>query len=127
MESIQIEKGLQTPKVIFDPEDLQLTIRGESLPENAKKFYSPIIEAIEGFIAQKPTTSVPMNVEVKLKSINSASHCHLAEIFKLISQLHKKGLRVIIDWYIDEEDDIMRETGQEFSEISGLPFNFIEE
>jgi hypothetical protein len=127
MDTLLIERTDNTPKILFDTEEFLFTIRGASRPENAKKFYEPVISWLERFIAQLPSTSTPLSVEVKLRHFNSASIIYLNEIFKLIGKIHNNGTRILIDWYTDEDDDVSREAGQELSELSGLPFNFIEE
>jgi hypothetical protein len=127
MDSLLIERTDQTPKILFDPEELIFTIRGNSRPENADKFYAPVISWLEKFAAQHPITSAPLNIEVKLTYFNSITIRYLTDIFKVISELHDDGMRIIIDWYIDVEDELIREAGQELSDVSGLPFNFIEE
>ena len=127
METLYIERTDYTPKIVLDPEELQFTIRGASRPENAKKFYEPVVKWLESFIAQTPSTSAPLSVDVKLKYFNSASMVYLTDVFKLIARIHGNGTRILIDWYMDEDDDLLREAGQELSELSGLPFNFVEE
>lgn len=127
MEILLIERTDNTPKIVFDPEEFLFTIKGASRPENARKFYEPVISWLERYIAQLPSTSAPLSVEVKLSYFNSASMNYLSDIFKLIGKIHNNGKRIIIDWYTDEDDELLREAGQELSELSGLPFNFIEE
>lgn len=127
MEILQIERTDTTPKVFFDPNELMLRIRGASRPENAKKFYAPLIEWLEQFQAQKPSTAFPLNVEVKLTFLNSLSLVYITEMFQQISRIHKDGMRILIDWYLNEDDYMMREVGQEISDMTNLPFNFIEE
>jgi hypothetical protein len=127
MDNLFIERTNNTPKVFFDAENLLFSIRGASRPENARKFYEPVLSWLEGYFAQFPSTSTPLSVEVKLKYYNSASMIYLNEVFKLIHKIHLNGTRILIDWYTDEDDDMMREAGQELSELTGLTFNFIEE
>lgn len=127
MDTLFIDRTDNTPKIHFDPEELMFSIRGASRPENPKKFYEPVITWLGQFIAQLPSTSTPLSVEVKLKYFNSASMIYLNEIFKLIGKIHNNGNRILIDWYTDDDDDLLREAGQELSDLSGLPFNFIEE
>ncbi len=127
MDNLLIERTDHSPKVFFDPNELFFTIKGNSRPENADKFYSPVINWLEKFSAQRPATSAPLNIEIKLTYFNSSTIRYLTDIFRIVGNLHDDGMRVIIDWYVDSEDELIREAGQELSDISGLPFNFIEE
>lgn len=127
MELLQLERTELTPKVILDPDDLQITIQGASVPKNAEEFYKPLLQWLESFSAQLPSTSAPLSVDVKLLHYNSASWVYISQIFEIIGKMHETGMRVLIDWYTNEEDDYIREIGQELSEVSDIPFNFIEE
>lgn len=127
MEILHLEPTDTTPGVIFDSEDLQIIIHGASLPKNAEEFYKPLVNWMESFSRQLPETYAPISVEVKLQHYNSASWMYISEIFKTIGRIHETGMRIIIDWYTNENDDYLREVGQELSEVSDLPFNFVEE
>jgi hypothetical protein len=127
MEILQIDRTQSTPKVVFDPEEFFLQIKGASRPENAKKFYRPLVDMLDQFINNHPVTATPLSVEIKLTYFNSASMIYLTDIFKLIANLNKKGMKVLIDWYIDSDDDVIREAGLELSDMTGLHFNFIED
>lgn len=127
MDNLLIERTDNSPKVLFDANELFFTIKGKSRPENADKFFVPIISWLEKFAAQRPATSAPLNIEIKLTYFNSVTIRYLSDIFRIIEKIHEDGMRVIIDWFIDADDEMIREAGQELSDISGLPFNFIEE
>jgi hypothetical protein len=47
------------------------------------------------------------------------------EIFKNITTIKKAGSEVVINWYYEEDDDGMLESGENFQEITELPFNMI--
>lgn len=127
MEILHLEKTELTPKVILDPYELQVTIRGASIPNNAAEFYKPLLLWLENFSDQLPSTSAPLSVDVKLLHYNSASWVYISQIFEIIGKIHETGMRVLIDWYTNEDDNFLREVGQELSEVSDIPFNFIEE
>lgn len=127
MEILQIDRTETSPKVYFDPEEHFLQIKGASRPENAKRFYSPLLDALNNFAAENIITSTPLSVEIKLSYFNSATMVYLTDVFKIISSMHSKGLKVLVDWFVDEDDDVILEAGQEISDLTGLPFNFIED
>jgi hypothetical protein len=128
MDLLKIERTQFTPEVIFDADEFFISIRGVIRPENAKAFFKPLISWIEDFHAQHlKISSTPLNVEIKLLYYNSASFIQIIDLFKIIKKIHHSGMKVIIEWYYNEDDDLMREAGQELSDISELPFIFIEE
>lgn len=126
MEILQIDRTESSPKVYFDPEEFYIQIKGASRPENARKFYSPLIAALNSFAADNVISSTPLSVEINLSYFNSATMVYLTDVFRIISNMHSKGLKVLVDWFVDEDDDVILEAGQELSELTDLPFNFIE-
>ena len=127
MEILQIDRTEYSPKIYFDPEEQFLQIKGASRPENAKKFYAPLVEALNTFAVENIISSTPFSIEIKLSYFNSASMVYLTDVFKIISNMHSKGLKVLVDWFVDEDDDVIHEAGQELSDLTDLPFNFIED
>ena len=53
MNHLVMEKTVSTPAVDFDPDTCVLRIAGESFPENAAKFYAPILAWI-GELMERP-------------------------------------------------------------------------
>lgn len=125
MEALFIERTETTPQILLDADNLEFTINGNSLPGNSGKFYKPVLDWIDSFEAQFTKTARPLSIEVKLKQYNQDSLGSLLEFFERINKLHKAGLRVIIDWIL-VNDEFSRQVGQELSDESGLPFNFVE-
>ncbi len=42
----------------------------------------------------------------------------------LINNIHNDGLNIRIDWYFDENDEDMKEVGEELSEVVDFPFEY---
>ena len=128
MELLKISGTATSPEIVFDADELLLSLSGVSRPEDVHKFYQPLITSLEEFHAvYAPLSSVPLNIGVKLDYYNSASFLKLIDIFRIIQNIHQAGRKIIIEWHYSEDDDLIRETGEEISEISELPFNFIED
>ena len=128
MDILKVSKTDTTPEVIFDADDLLLTIKGACRPEDAQKFFNPLFSWLEDFNANHPrTNTVPLSVEVHLVYFNSLSFLSIVELFKIIRKIHDGGMKIIVEWYYGEDDDVILETGHELSDICNLPFNFIAE
>ena len=128
MDTLKIERTQSTPEVIFDADEFSLSIRGACRPENAQLFFTPLLSWLEEFNNQyNRTASTLLNVEISLSYFNSASFLYIAELFKNIKKISNAGIKVIVSWYYSEEDELINEAGHEISDISELPFNFIEE
>jgi hypothetical protein len=127
MDILKLERTEHTPEIVLDADELILSIKGVSRPKNAKSFYDPITNWLEDFSIQHPRTSAPLSIEVKLSYLNSGSFKYLVEFFKLIKKIHEGGMKVLIEWYYKDDDEIIRELGLEISDIAELPFTFIED
>jgi hypothetical protein len=120
MENLHIEKGRNTPAVIFKT-DGELRIEGNSICENSLAFYTPPLEWLKEF---EKTNPQKVTCHVNLEYFNSSSSLLLIKLFTLLSQIGKSGAQTNIIWYYPEEDEDMIEAGQNFSRIIKVPFNF---
>jgi len=128
MDILRIDKTEFTPAVIFDADEMSLSIIGASRPENAQEFYEPLKIWLGEFNSSKNViASVPLNIQVKISYFNSPSLIELLEVFKTIRLIHKKGQKVLVDWHYDKDDELIFETAQDISDIIEIPFNFIED
>lgn len=117
-----LEPTQATPEVKLDKESGKFEFNGRSLPENVKEFYNPIMEWIENY-SQEPNdhTKVIFNFEY----FNTASSKIILDLIENLKTLKEKGKELDIDWYYLEEDDDMLEAGEDYSDITEIPFNFI--
>ena len=132
MKSLLIEGTEFTPKVWFQHEYLVFGISGFSRPENVSAFYTPILEYLDEFekdIIDNAAieTGSTLKVQFKLKYFNSASSKFLLDIINTLVEFEDKGLKIIVEWYYDEGDDTILESGEDLSDIADVPFHFIEE
>ncbi len=125
MEKLDIKAGKLTPQVTFDPEKNVFSLSGSSLPENVHDFYRPIIQWLDDYENQLDAIKKPLHIIIKFAYYNSGSMRYIADIFGKIAGIHKKGINTIVDWYYEKEDELLREAGQDLSELVELKFNFI--
>ncbi len=121
MEQLYIPASDETPEIEFNKEGGILKISGKSLPEDVIEFYSPIFSWLEQYVTN-PNEETKMYVKVIY--FNSASQRALNEIFTILSRINVKGKKVEVEWYYHEDDDEMKETGEEFADITNLSFQF---
>ena len=67
-----------------------------------------------------------IRVDLSFMYFNTSSSKCLFDLFKTLKQLKKNGKDVEINWYYEEDDDDMMETGEDFADLLGLDFNFVE-
>ena len=130
MNSLKIEETIATPKIIFDFDNNNFVLQGCSRPEDVRGFFGPIIEWLHTFresinddICNKHKDN-PVIFKFKFDYFNSSSAKFILDILVLINDTHAKGLNVKIDWYYEENDDDMKEVGEELSEVVDFPFEY---
>lgn len=125
MNKLDIKEGKLTPKIILDPVSNTFEFSGSSLPENVHDFYKPILNWLDDYELHLEKMNKHLHVSVNFAYYNSSSLKYITEIFKKISAINKKGIKTIIDWHYEKEDDLLKEAGQDLSQQVGLKFNFI--
>lgn len=101
----------RTPEIILTLQPAKLRIKGESYPEDVSAFYGQVIQAVNALV-ESPTGN--LDVEIQLIYINSSSIKALFRIFEGFEDYRKKDQKVSIQWFADEDDDIMLELGEDF-------------
>ena len=121
-ETFYLEATESTPKIKLDKENSIIEMSGRSLPENVKEFYNPVINWLEEYIkAPNDKTKIVLNFEY----FNTASSKMIMDILEKVKKIQEQGKEIDVDWYYIEEDDDMLEAGEDYSEITDVPFNFI--
>lgn len=117
-----IKQTKKTPSVTLDHSIAKLDIVGNSVLEDSKTFYEPIIKKIEEYLKtpQKETT-----INFKLGYLCTGSSKFLFQIISKFKNLHTIGKYVHINWYYIEDDIDMFDMGKAFEEITQIPTSFI--
>ena len=123
MESLSIEGTNKTPSIKLNPENGVIEIKGRSIPENSIEFYRPIVEWLDEY-AKNPNKKTTVNVQ--LEYFNTSSSKCILDIFKKLESLKKARNEVIINWYYEEDDEDMLESGEDYESIIRVPFKMIE-
>jgi len=116
-----IESTFHSPSVELDADKGYIEISGRAIPEHAMEFWTPVIDWIKAYI-QNPAEAT--NVVIRLDYINSASHKYLIEVIFMFRDIQNKE-QITIDWYYEEEDEQIRDSGADIAEMVGIPFNLI--
>lgn len=122
MERIEIEATATTPRVIFRPEDGYFEISGKSLPENSFEFYKPLLDFIEAY-AESPGSQT--SLVFKLQYFNTSSTSHFLRMIKKFEKIHADGKNAIVHWFYEQDDEDMKEAGEDFKVLSKLPIEII--
>jgi hypothetical protein len=122
MESYRIEGTPKTPSIIFDPEKGKLEIKGRSIPEDSIGFYKKLLDLLDEYINKFNT---PIQVDIGLEYFNTASSMCVLEVLKRFETIHQKGGQVTLNWHYEEDDDYMRETGDDFQTLLTVPIHLV--
>ncbi|HEX2935078.1 MAG TPA: DUF1987 domain-containing protein [Bacteroidales bacterium] len=122
MEVMKIAGTDDTPSVILDVNSNIFEIAGRSLPEDVAAFYNPILEWLDQY-SQNPKPKTVFNF--RLIYFNTASSKMLLDILMKLEDLHKAGKEALVKWYYPEDDEDMKEAGEEYADIVDVPFEQI--
>lgn len=119
MDTIKIAATEDTPNVILDPVNNQFEISGRSLPEDVVVFYQPVMQ----WLAELEKTPIAnMTLSIKLEYFNTASSKLILDILLKLEDIFQNGTQLKVIWFFLSTDSDMKEAGEEYSEIVGLPF-----
>jgi hypothetical protein len=124
MDNLIIEKTLATPYIHFDAQANKLTVAGESFPENAAKFYAPVLEWLKEYLAGIDNQDVLAELEIIY--FNSSTSKILMIIFNELDNAVAAGKNITVNWRCDERNETAIECGEEFQEdLQHVPFNIV--
>lgn len=123
MEKISIAGTSKTPAINVDLSKGLIEIKGQSIPENSTEFYMPLLNSLNNFSAKKNEDT--LNVNFQLEYFNTSSSKCILDILKGLAELQKTGVNITINWYYEEDDDDMQESGENYQEITNISFNMI--
>ncbi len=110
------------PTIILDKEKNLFLIRGRSFPEDAENLFGDALHWLEQY-AKNPNENTIFTI--KLYYYNSATARKLLEIFNILERIKNQGKRVTVQWYYQEEDDVIRENGEDFALLFNIDFQLI--
>ncbi len=113
MSKFEIPATDRSPEILFDFDNHHLRISGESYPENVTAFYNPIFEALDTYLANMGDRC---RFDFELIYFNSSSAKAIMMLLERLDAAAAKGASISVYWYYDDEDDTMRELGEEFGE-----------
>lgn len=121
-DNLKIEGTEDSPTIGLDSDKGEISISGRSLPEDAFSFYGPVMEWLNTYVKSPKEESVFI---FKLEYFNTAS---AKQIFKIVGMANdlSKSTKVIVKWYFDEGDRDMLSSGERFSKLTQLPFEYIQ-
>lgn len=119
MENYYAAPTSKTPEIIFQT-DGELSITGNSYPEDVVHFYKNALDWLDRFLA---VNTKPLIIEVHLKYINTSSTKIILNIINKLNAAAKNGLKV--KWIYEMDDEDMLATGEDIQKLIKLKFDFV--
>lgn len=119
MQQLEIEATLVTPYVKFDKKNNTFVIKGRSLPEDVKAFYSPLVRWWDEYIKEPNEFT---NLVLDFNYFNTATSKMLLIFMNRLKELQNKGDKVLVTWRYPVDDFELENAGVELSELLNIPF-----
>lgn len=123
MEPLHIHHTKTTPSIVFDAGKNEFRITGRSIPADATVFYLPADKWAEKFAAV--FDGKEMTIDIMLDHLNTGSVRSILTILTRFIRMKARGKTININWHYEQEDEDIRDKGEEMSMILEHPFNFI--
>lgn len=122
MERILVEASPKTPFIHLDPKKGLIELKGRSTPEDIDKIYLPVFNWVDNYLAEPQEQTV---ANFHFEYFNSSTTKVLMRLINKLLVIHKSGAtKLEINWLYFDED--MLEYGEDFEDLTGIKFNFIE-
>ena len=123
---IELPQTETTPYVLIEHPDHDkgyMMFKGECYSENVIAFFQNITNWLSIFLN---TNFSELTFDCELEYFNSSTSKLLYNILKAMEACAADGKKIIVNWYVDQDNDIMIEHGEDFQdELENLEFNIV--
>ena len=98
-----------------------LNFTGRSILTDPKVFFDSINTWVIKYLKNPAEETV---VNIKLEYIDTASTQSLYQILRQLNVVRKKGLVLMVNWHIEDEDPEMKELGEMIEQRLGFEFQY---
>lgn len=92
----------------------KLSFTGRSIPEDAKAFFTPIVNWLREYAQSPPPRT---ECSLKMEYFNSSSRKCFVDIFSVLDLIRQQGKTVVIIWHYEEDDDELKSMGEKYRNI----------
>lgn len=108
-----------TPTIVLDPGTGTYVFSGNSLPENASEFFTPVLEWLRQELPSLPEAVFTF----RLNYFSTSSMKAIFMVLKTIQEARvMHGGKLVVEWQIEDEDEFMTEAADSFEELLGTTF-----
>jgi hypothetical protein len=125
MDNLYIKDRERSPCVDFRFQENRLALSGESYPEDTATFFGPVLKALSEHCRQNPGSQ--LRFDVALTYFNTSTAKVLMNMFQILEAHARSGAQVQISWAYQQDDEMMKEFGEDFSkDLTHVRFTFDE-
>ena len=119
----ELPKTASTPLVIIDESKGYMKFEGESYGENVLEFYKVVTDWLSVYLKSDFES---FTLDCALEYFNSSTSKLLYNMLVDMDSAAANGKNVVVNWYVDKDNDIIIESGEDFEEdLDNLSFNMI--
>lgn len=118
----RIKQTTDSPSLIIDGEVGLIQIKGRALAHKPEIAYKLLENKVTDYCHDPHSKST---VNIKLINLSTSSSKWLYHLLKEIEKTSCQKSRFVINWFYDQEDDVMQEIGEDFKQIINLPFHLL--
>lgn len=122
MKDLVILPSKQNPDLQFIASTGELSISGQSLPENVVLLYDAVLNWVDEYSNNPAPKTV---LTFKMRYYNTATSRMFFSLIKKMNNMFKNGKSVEIQWVYQKDDEDMLDAGEYFRDLVDLPFKFI--
>ena len=120
---LEREKTKTTPYVLIDEEKRYIRFEGESYLEDILGFFQDINDWLEKYLSSDFTM---LTFDCAMEYFNSSTAKLLFNMLRTMDACAAAGKKVIVNWIVAENDDMLIECGEDFrEEMENLEFNLV--
>ncbi len=122
MKSFYIDETRATPKIDFNLKKNELSIIGDSYPENASIFYREAMEWLTEYLQNKDRK---VTINLQLTYWNTSSSKVITDILEMIQAYHDAKGDIFLNWFYEEDDEDSFDNGEIFLEEHTFPYKLV--
>lgn len=111
------------PVIIYEEMQGKIVIRGRSISAEVDNYFGDFLPYLDENITKNP---IDLNVDIDLEYFNTKTAKLLMKMLNTFKKVINNGNELTITWYYEEGDEDMKEAGQDYEQMTGVKFNFIE-
>lgn len=119
---IEIESTERSPKVTLSNIENRIEIEGVSMINHPLNFYKPVFYWLEKL---KETSPPFLSLHINLSFFNTYTSKIILKIFQKALDFESKECKVKFYWHYEEDDEELKEAGEQYSSIISRQFTFI--